>query len=380
MSALRNVLEPGGQYAYSSDTYVRSCAIAIVLIFTAGALLNRRRKSEWSPIQGSPARYPSSSKVRKSSRLPDNTIFHNNISSRFLSSFPFLIEIWYWNLSYWVYQSARAYSAHLIRHDARVHHLAEEHALSILRIEHCLGIDVELRIQQIILEHAPWLVTVLATIYYSHIMIGVCFIVYIYKYLRFGTFARIRRTIAMDNLLAFIILTAWRCKPPRLMPMQYGYIDVLHPRIETTVDDTVPGQLISRAVESEAPSTWNNNSYQLTIAAMPSLHFGTSLFLAISIMRYAPHRPLRTLAPLWPACMLLTILATANHWVLDAVVGASVPFFGWRLNRLLENRVFEAIEAWSFWLLRMEKPLVGSAEDGSRGQRSFRDEESTCRA
>lgn len=155
---------------------------------------------------------------------------------------------------------------------------------------------------------------VLARIYYSHICLGICFLIYTYTYCAPSTYRRIRRTIAVNNAIAFCILTLWRCMPPRLLPEEHGFVDVLHGG-------------------SHGGSAWTSNRFQLTIAAMPSLHFGTSLYLAVCIVRFSPHAWLRAVAPLWPAAMLVTILATANHFILDAAVGMCIPALGWRLHR-----------------------------------------------
>lgn len=155
---------------------------------------------------------------------------------------------------------------------------------------------------------------VLAQVYYSHISLGIVFIIYIYTVLPPPTFQRIRRTIAVDNAIAFIIITLWRCMPPRMLPEEYGFVDVLHGG-------------------AKGGSAWTHNKFQLTIAAMPSLHFGTAAFIAWTLTRFSPHRWLRVVAPLWPTMMLLTILATANHFILDAMVGSLVPVLGWRFNR-----------------------------------------------
>jgi hypothetical protein len=139
----------------------------------------------------------------------------------------------------------------------------------------------------------------------------------------------------MDNLLAFLILTTWRCMPPRLLPDEYGYIDVLH---------KVP------------QSVWANNKWQLTIAALPSLHFGTSVFIGCGLWSFAPrsHVILRYIALVYPFAMLATILATANHFFLDAVVGVLVPILGWRVQDMF--LVLLPLEEKMFHLLRVEKP------------------------
>ncbi|OCL08001.1 hypothetical protein AOQ84DRAFT_341008 [Glonium stellatum] len=321
MSIFKNVLEP----------------ILIALTFTVGAVVNRqRRRKRPEKLCG---HAPLSDPIRDASSrgpnfLPDNTAFRLNITSRLLASFPFLIEIWYWLLTYWSYQLARAYSAYLIRDNETIRSLAQSHALFILTQEKRLGIDIEQHIQEYILCGFPWLMPVLAKIYHSHIIVGVVFIVYIYTFLPLPVFEKIRRTIAMDNLLAFVILTCWRCTPPRLLPREYGFIDVLH---------------------NGPQSAWTQNRFQLTIAAMPSLHFGTSAFIGVCLWRFTPHHWLRWLAPLWPLAMILTILATANHFVLDAVVGVAIPVLGWKANEIL--LLFRPLEEWCFWLCRTERPL-----------------------
>lgn len=66
-----------------------------------------------------------------------------------------------------------------------------------------------------------------AVIYYSQIIVGVAFLVYIYTYLPTHILRQIRRTIATNDVVAFCILTAFRCASPRLLPPGYGFVDVL---------------------------------------------------------------------------------------------------------------------------------------------------------
>ncbi|RMJ09086.1 hypothetical protein BHE90_005654 [Fusarium euwallaceae] len=301
----------------------------IVLAFTAGCLINRRRndRKDYSscleediesgegyvdspPLKPSLLAQPETSVRRKA----PNLIFV--LLSKFFNTFPFLIEIWYWNMTYWIYQGLRAFSARMIAGNEAIFTRAQEHALEILDLENLFGIDIEQRFQSYVMTQQAWLMPYLARIYYSHISLGVCFIVYIYTYLPPSTFRRIRRTIAADNAIAFVIVTVWRCSPPRLLPQEYGFVDILH----------------SKAGGANA---WNNNRFQLTIAAMPSLHFGTALFFAVCMCRFSPHRFMRVLAPLWPAAMIVTIVATANHFLTDAFIGALVPLLGWRYNRMV---------------------------------------------
>lgn len=233
-----------------------------------------------------------------------------------------------------MYQGARAISARVIANNKAVFQNAEHHAVQILSFEHTLHIDTELSIQRFILTKVPRLMDILADIYYSHIIVGVAFYVYCYTYLPHNKYKAIRRSLALMNIIAFVILSSWRCTPPRLLPEDFGFIDVLH--------------------RGDSGSAWTRNKFQLTIAAMPSLHFGNSMFIAVCTVVYSPHAFLRVMAPLWPVLMGWTVLATANHFVVDMVVGVVVVgcayYLNWALVMLVPG------ERMLFRLIRLEKP------------------------
>jgi len=119
---------------------------------------------------------------------------------------------------------------------------------------------------------------------------------------------------------------------------------------------------------------------------MPSLHFGYSLLIGLTILSIpiAPqHRRSRTISlpyltirlpsprrPLciavgvaYPLTILVAIVATANHFVLDAVAGAMVCGLAWMGNCILLNLL--CIEDWFLWCVRIHKPeqgVIGVAE------------------
>lgn len=173
---------------------------------------------------------------------------------------------------------------------------------------------------------------VMGHVYRLHILVGVGFLVYAYTFFPIRTFQRVRRTIALDNALAFIILTTWRCAPPRLLPAEYGYVDVLHKKA----------------------TIWSQNKWQLTIAAMPSLHFGTAGFIGLCLWRFAPHKAVRIFALVYPLAMLATIIATANHFLLDALVGSLVPVIGWKLQDIMVH--LRTLEVFVGRVLGIERP------------------------
>ncbi|WP_205576537.1 phosphatase PAP2 family protein, partial [Streptomyces europaeiscabiei] len=70
-------------------------------------------------------------------------------------------------------------------------------------------------------------------------------------------------------------------------------------------------------------------------AAMPSLHFGWSLWCGLTIALVAPRVWMKVLGLLHPFVTVLAIVATGNHWILDAVGGAAVVGAGFALAYVL---------------------------------------------
>jgi hypothetical protein len=69
------------------------------------------------------------------------------------------------------------------------------------------------------------------------------------------------------------------------------------------------------------------------IAAMPSLHFGWAMIEAIAVVSVLSSR-WRWLIVVHPALMTLSIIATANHWWIDAAAAAILvlaAIAGWRV-------------------------------------------------
>ena len=97
---------------------------------------------------------------------------------------------------------------------------------------------------------------------------------------------------------------------------------------------------------------------------MPSLHFGYSLLIGLTIATF-PISGLRTtswkriaivlLGMSYPAIILTAIVATANHFILDAVAGAIVCGIAWKANGVLLNLL--VLEDYFLWALRIHKPV-----------------------
>jgi membrane-associated phospholipid phosphatase len=64
-------------------------------------------------------------------------------------------------------------------------------------------------------------------------------------------------------------------------------------------------------------------------AAMPSLHFGYALFIGIMLFTLTRGRWTRYLGFVYAFVVLVAIVATGNHFIIDAVAGALVVLAAW---------------------------------------------------
>lgn len=126
-----------------------------------------------------------------------------------------------------------------------------------------------------------------------------------------------RASLGFATLLALVGFWLYPLAPPRLMP-GLGIIDTVHGVQDFSKPDY--GTL-----------TALTNQY----AAMPSLHFGWSLWCGLVIAIVAPKWWMKALGMLHPFFTVSAIVATGNHWVLDAVGGAAVVLAGFGLSYVL---------------------------------------------
>jgi hypothetical protein len=115
-------------------------------------------------------------------------------------------------------------------------------------------------------------------------------------------YPRFRNWFVSVTLVALVIHVLYPLAPPRMLD-QHGFVDTLQ---------TYGPQIYSEDT---------NASVANQFAAMPSLHFGWALLIALMFTRIKRTR-WSWLALAHPAITLLAIVATANHYLADAAVAA----------------------------------------------------------
>ncbi|MFJ4888903.1 phosphatase PAP2 family protein [Streptomyces sp. NPDC088788] len=158
---------------------------------------------------------------------------------------------------------------------------------------------------QTALLHSDTLVHIANTYYATvHFPATAAFLVWLY--LRRPThYVWARRVLALVTAAALVGHLTFPLAPPRLLA-ESGLLDT--------------GQLYGPSVYGAHPAT---DAMANQFAAMPSLHFGWALMVAIGLIAATRSR-WRWLWLLHPLLTLVVIVGTANHYWLDSVVAAAL--------------------------------------------------------
>ncbi|MET7487322.1 bifunctional glycosyltransferase 87/phosphatase PAP2 family protein [Streptomyces sp. NPDC005538] len=227
-----------------------------------------------------------------------------------------LLELLLIRVTYAAYQQVRLAATGGTNAGGRA--TAEHHGHEILSIERFLHIDIEHAVNH-------WVVKVdflkdFFNFYYEsfHFVVPLAVMAVLY-WRRPVDYRWARSALGFATLLALIGFWLYPLAPPRLLP-GLGIIDTVHGVQDFSKPDY--GTL-----------TALTNQY----AAMPSLHFGWSLWCGVVIVALAPKWWMKALGLLHPFFTVTAIVATGNHWVLDAVGGGAVVAAGFGLAYVFQG-------------------------------------------
>lgn len=184
---------------------------------------------------------------------------------------------------------------------------ASRNAERVIDLERMLGGFTEMSLQRWAID-VPGVVDFLNRYYvWVHFPVTIAFLVWVFA-VRRHAYATIRSWFAAVTVAGLVIHVLFPLAPPRMTPGFIDTLDVYGPDIYT--DDT------SRSVANQ-------------FAAMPSLHFGWALIVAIGLGRLT--RRGRRLWMAHPIVTLLAIVVTGNHYWIDAAVAGVlvVAAVGW---------------------------------------------------
>jgi membrane-associated phospholipid phosphatase len=190
---------------------------------------------------------------------------------------------------------------------------ANAHARSIVHLEHVLGIAREGDLQRLIIHHHT-LVTLANWVYiWGHWPLIAVSAAWLFRY-RPDAYRLMRTAIFASGAIGMTIFLLYPVAPPRLTGLG--------------LTDTVTSY--SHAYRALQPPSLMDR-----YAALPSLHFGWDLLVGLTLARFHPRTVVRVLGALMPVAMALAVVMTANHYVLDVIVGGMVAMAGLALAMLL---------------------------------------------
>lgn len=185
----------------------------------------------------------------------------------------------------------------------------------IWRLEHQLGIAVEETVNHAV-NSVTWLVVGMNYYYATlHFVVTLGVLVWLYRS-HPGRYAATRLVLFATTGVALVGYYLYPLAPPRLMNGGH-FIDTV---------------MVHETWGSMASGDLKNMSNQY--AAMPSMHIGWSVWCGLTIFALASVPWVRVLGLVYPVLTLVVIVATANHFWLDAVGGVLCLGFGYAVAGL----------------------------------------------
>ena len=204
---------------------------------------------------------------------------------------------------------------------------AQRNATWVWELEQATGTAIEVSVQRAF--SAPVLSAVLSNVYLAaQLAVLPAAIVWVYRRSQ-SIYRRFRTTVIATWMISVPIFAMFPVAPPRLADLGLA--------------DTVSTQA---AVVLNGSSTMFYNPF----AAVPSLHVGFAFAVGIAVAVAARRRWVKAVALLWGPVVTLTVVATANHYVFDVLVGLVVTLAGFAL--------------WFTYPHRRDRPVVLSAPSG----------------
>jgi hypothetical protein len=177
---------------------------------------------------------------------------------------------------------------------------------SVLDFERSLGLDPEHALNAWLTHHHE--LSEVVVFWYENVHIVVTLAVFAWLWWRRAdSFGLMRATLVIVNLIALAVFWSFPTAPPRML--SGGYVDLV-----SSVHGLPTWQIGATALHSNQ------------LCSLPSLHIAWATWCSIAVWQLSSRRLLRTVAVAYPFVTTFAVMATANHYLADAVAGAGVTF------------------------------------------------------
>jgi hypothetical protein len=177
---------------------------------------------------------------------------------------------------------------------------------SVLELERSLRLDPEHALNTWLARHHELSEVVVFWYENVHIVVTLCVFAWLW-WRRPDSLGVLRATLVIVNVVALAVFWSFPVAPPRMLTG--GYVDLV-----SSVHGLPPWQLGATALHSNQ------------LCSLPSLHIAWATWCAIAVWHMSSRRSLRALAVVYPFVTTFAVMATANHYLADAVTGAAITF------------------------------------------------------
>ena len=189
--------------------------------------------------------------------------------------------------------------------------IALENAHRLVTFEQYAGLYIERPLQQqfLALASVPVIKAVNNFYMFAHVPCSVTFFLWAFKFHR-NRYYEIRNGFFIAHLLTVAVEVLYPCAPPRML-YDLGFVDTIHVYSKTHLIDLEQATGI--------------NPY----AAMPSMHFSYAAAVGFWGYTLVSHTGLKSLFLGYTTAVFITIVITANHFVMDCVVAGTLLLIGY---------------------------------------------------
>jgi diacylglycerol O-acyltransferase len=225
---------------------------------------------------------------------------------------------------------------------------AAAHGRALFGLERALRLDLEVPLNRWLVPHE--VLRTVANYEYATTYVASALALLAWLYLRRpATYRWARSSFLLLNVLALGCFALYPVTPPRLLP-ELGFVD-------TVRTGHTWGSWGSPMVE-----------HANQLAAMPSLHIAWALWVSVVLACVSGARWLQAVSALHVLLTALVIMATANHYLLDAVGGAGLVWLTLALMGVFQDRPGRSgatrVPASDAFFLHVESPVAAQHVGG----------------
>jgi membrane-associated phospholipid phosphatase len=181
--------------------------------------------------------------------------------------------------------------------------LAFENARTLVGFERSIGLFFEPGLQGWA-RGQEWLLTWANWMYVnSHFVVTTTFLIWLYIARNYA-FYYVRNMFMVAMTLALAGYVVYPTAPPRFLP-EWGFTDTV-------------ANFVGEGASNSASALYN------PFAAVPSMHVAFALMIAVPAIMLVKRRVVKVLWGIYPFVVTFVVMVTANHFWLDAALGALV--------------------------------------------------------